>query len=129
MSGGFHGPLARATQGSASDEAARAPDPLGPSGKSSLPARERDASLFVLANPLPMVLLPQMPLEACQAAPLPNVCPKAEDWEDRSSLLCLPGAELKSPNRVDRAALVMAPDGLLVVAEDMFCLGGSFVGM
>jgi hypothetical protein len=26
-------------------------------------------------------------------------------------------------------ALVMAPDGLLVVAEDMFCLGGSFVGM
>ena len=38
----------------------------------SLP-REREASLFVLVNPLPIVLLPQMPLEACHAPPLPNV--------------------------------------------------------
>jgi hypothetical protein len=91
VSGGFQGPFVRATHGSASDEAAKAPDPLGPSGKSSLPAasrsvncvnrsscneylpREREASLFVLANPLPMGLLPQMPLEACHVPPLPNV--------------------------------------------------------
>lgn len=35
MSGGFQGPFARATQGSASEDAANAPEPLGASGKPS----------------------------------------------------------------------------------------------
>ena len=91
MSGGFHGPFVRAIHGSASDEAARAPDPLGPSRNSSLPVavfrlvtvraslpsvdlrRDREASLFAFANPLPIVLGPHMPVEGCHEPPLPNV--------------------------------------------------------
>jgi hypothetical protein len=121
VSGGFHGAFARAPQGSASDDAARAPDPLGPPGNSSLPAavftsvtardsapladipRDRDASLFVFANPLPMGLPPQIPLEDCQAPPLPNVCPIVDVCGVLSSWVCLLGGELKSPNLVVRA--------------------------
>jgi hypothetical protein len=91
VSGGFHGPFVRAIHGSASEDAARAPEPLGPSRKSSLPdavlmlvvvgasqakldlRREREASLFTLGNPLPIVFGPHMPVEACHEPPLPNV--------------------------------------------------------
>lgn len=117
MSGGFQGPFERVTQGSASDDAAKAPDPLGPSGNSSPTARDREASLFWAENgPLPIVLFPQMPLEACHEPPFPNaVWPRVDDWEE--SLLCRPGAAPNSGNRVDRTALVMAAEGLLVVAD------------
>lgn len=120
VSGGFHGPFVRATQGSASEpDSANAREPLGPSGKSSLPAaipmsaadrvaftsanvpRDRDASLFALENPLPIGLFPHMPLDGCHEPPLPNVCPSVEDCEE--SLLCRPVAAPNSGNRVDRA--------------------------
>lgn len=122
VSGAFQGPLVVAPQGSACDEARNAPDPLG-TGKSasSATARDLDASLL-LANPLPIALFPQIPLEACQAFPLPNVGPKFADWEVLSSLLCLTGAGPKSPPNRERAGFVMAPDGLLDVAEDMLML-------
>lgn len=120
VSGGFQGPFVRPTHGSASDEAARAPEPEGPSGKVSLPAavmrlvivrpcphhadlpRERDGSLLAL-SPLPIVLLPHIPPEVCHAFPLPNVCARVELCTVLSSPLCLPGAGLKSPKTVDRA--------------------------
>lgn len=117
----FHGPFVRVPQVSASDDAARAPDPLGPSVKLSLPAavlalvtaglpscsaglpRELEVSLFALANPPPMGLLPQMPLDGCHVLPLLNAWPSVEEvWADLSSLACLPGGALKSPNRFER---------------------------
>jgi hypothetical protein len=97
VSGGFHGPFVRAIHGSASEDAAKAPEPLGPSRKSSFPVaglmlvgmtgsrarqdlrRDREASLFVFGNPLPIVFRPHMPVEACHDAPLPNVWPRVED--------------------------------------------------
>lgn len=84
--GAFHGSLARERHGSASDEAARAPEPLGGSVKGSVvelaPAcatasvhapRVREASRWVLERPLPMVREPQMPLEVCHELPLAKV--------------------------------------------------------
>lgn len=85
---GFHGPFVRATHGS--EDSAKAPEPLGPSGNSSLPAavstsvaivasrranlpRDRETSLLVFANALPIVLLPQIPLEGCHVPPFPKV--------------------------------------------------------
>ncbi|MDA4133828.1 MAG: hypothetical protein OK454_12005 [Thaumarchaeota archaeon] len=65
--------------------------------------REPEASLLVLVKPPPMGLLPQMPLDGCQVPPFPNVWPRVEDCGDLSSLLCLAGVELKSPNLFDRA--------------------------
>ena len=91
VSGGFHGPFVRAIHGSASEDAARAPEPLGPSRKSSFPAavvmlvvarasqarldlrRDREASLFALENPLPIVFGPHMPVDACHELPLLKV--------------------------------------------------------
>lgn len=93
VSGGFQG-FVRVPQVSTSEEAASAPDPLGLSVNSSAAAflsaivrvvpsrpnlpRERETSLFVLVSPLPIVLLPQMPPEACHDPPLPKVCERAE---------------------------------------------------
>jgi len=97
VSGGFHGPFVRAIHGSASDDAARAPEPLGPSRKSSFPdadwmlailivpqarldlRRERDASLFAVENPLPIVFVPHIPVEGCHDPPFPKVWPRVED--------------------------------------------------
>jgi hypothetical protein len=119
--GVFHGPFVRVPQVSASDEAARAPDPLGPSVKLSLPVvvpasvtarlssvrpglpRDVEASLFVLVKPPPMGLVPQMPLDGCHVLPLLYTWPSVEVWADLSSLLCLPEVALKSPNRFARA--------------------------
>lgn len=116
VSGGFQGPFVRGPHGSASDEVAKAADPLGPFLSSSLPpARERDASLFVFPKPLPIVLLPHIPLEGCHVPPFPNAWPRLEAGIFLSSLLLLP-AELNSPNRVGR----VAPVGRFVVAEDIF---------
>ena len=117
----FHGPFVRGAQVSASDDAVRAPDPLGLSVKLSLPAparasvwakslsrdvhipRELDVSLFVVVNPPPMGVLPQMPLDGCHVLPLLNAWPRVEEGcEDLSSLPCLLEGVVKSPNRFER---------------------------
>lgn len=93
---GFHGPFVRATHGS--EDSAKALEPLGPSGNSSLPAatsisvtadasfrgadlpRDRETSLLVFENALPIVLLPHIPLEGCHVPPFPKVVwPMFED--------------------------------------------------
>lgn len=126
--GVFHGPFVRVPQVSASDEAARAPDPLGPSVKLSLP-RDAEASLFVLVKPPPMGLVPQMPLDGCHVLPLLYAWPSVEVWADLSSLLCLPEVALKSPNRFARAGPVTEAICLLEVADDMTAAAIKFPGV
>lgn len=81
------------------------------------------------------MLLPQIPLEDCHVPPFPKVWPRVELCDALSSLLCLPGAVGKSPNRVARCyiqvlvgysletfmvlTVFMAPEGLLAAAEDI----------
>lgn len=81
------------------------------------------------------MLLPQIPLEGCQVPPFPKVWASVELCDVLSSLLFLPGAVEKSPNRVDRCyirilagyylgilrmlTVFMVPVGLLAAAEDI----------
>jgi hypothetical protein len=110
----LHGPFVRGAQVSASDDAARAPEPLGLSVKLSLPPagfasvragslsrsanvpRVRDESRFVLEYPPPMGALPHMPLDGCHVLSVEEGC------EDLSSLPCLFAGVEKSPNGFER---------------------------